>query len=39
MSHPAFSQVPFLLEVPGLQKDGPDLENILRLKRIRDEVA
>ncbi len=39
MSHPAFSQVPFLLEVPGLQKEGPDLENILRLKRIRDEVA
>ena len=39
MSHPAFSQVPVLLEVPGLQKEGPDLENVGRLKRIRDDVA
>lgn len=39
MSHPAFAEVPFLLEVPGLEKAGPDLENINRLKTIRAEVG
>jgi deoxyribonuclease-4 len=39
MSHPAFAGIPFLLEVPGMDKKGPDAENIIRLKRIRDEIA
>jgi deoxyribonuclease-4 len=39
MAHPAFAGIPFLLEVPGMDKKGPDAENINRLKRIRDEVA
>ncbi|MFQ5933743.1 MAG: deoxyribonuclease IV [Dehalococcoidia bacterium] len=28
MSHPAFRDVPFLLEVPGFDKTGPDKKNI-----------
>ena len=36
MRHPAFAEVPFLLEVPGLDGKGPDEENVNRLKRIRD---
>ena len=45
MGHPAFAGKAFLLEVPGLptdahpKGDGPDAENIARLKAIRDEVA
>jgi deoxyribonuclease-4 len=39
MSHPAFANIPFLLEVPGMDKKGPDAENVGRLKRIRDEIA
>ena len=44
-AHPAFAGKAFLLEVPGLpteahpKGDGPDAENIARLKAIRDEVA
>jgi deoxyribonuclease-4 len=36
LAHPAFADVPFLLEVPGLDGKGPDAENVSRLKRIRD---
>ena len=39
MSHPAFAEVPFILEVPGIDGNGPDRENLERLKRIRDEVG
>ena len=39
MGNPAFRDVPFFLEVPGFEGDGPDLENVQRLKRLRDEVA
>ena len=45
LGHPAFAGKAFLLEVPGLpteadpKGDGPDAENIARLKAIRDEVA
>lgn len=39
MAHPAFADVPFLLEVPGIEKDGPDLENVERLRAIRREVG
>ena len=35
MSHPAFREVPFILEVPGFNKKGPDKENLDRLKDIR----
>jgi len=44
-AHPAFAGRAFLLEVPGLptaahpKGDGPDAENVARLKAIRDEVA
>ncbi len=36
MAHAAFADVPFLLEVPGFEGNGPDEENIRRLKQIRD---
>jgi len=35
MSHPAFADVPFLLEVPGYDNEGPDRANVETLKRIR----
>lgn len=44
MAHPAFAGKAFLLEVPGFptpekpKGDGPDAENVSRLKAIRDEV-
>ena len=36
MSHPLFRDVPFLLEVPGFSGEGPDLENVRRLKELRE---
>jgi deoxyribonuclease-4 len=36
MAHPAFKDVPFLLEVPGFEKKGPDQRNIEILQSIRD---
>ncbi|MFN0095897.1 MAG: deoxyribonuclease IV [Dehalococcoidia bacterium] len=39
MAHPAFANVPFLLEVPGIEDKGPDSENVERLKRLRSEVG
>lgn len=44
LAHPAFRGKSFLLEVPGIpteahpKGDGPDLENVRRLKRLRDEA-
>ncbi len=35
MGHPAFKDVPFLLEVPGFANEGPDRENVDLLKAIR----
>jgi deoxyribonuclease-4 len=36
MASPAFADVPFLLEVPGVNgKSGPDVENVKRLKALR----
>jgi deoxyribonuclease-4 len=32
-------RLPMFLEVPGIDGTGPDLENVQRLKRLRDEVA
>lgn len=39
MSHSAFADVPFLLEVPGADKKGPDKENVDRLKAVRAELG
>ena len=39
MGHEAFAGVPFLLEVPGDDKKGPDKPNLDRLKAIRDELG
>ena len=39
MSHPAFRDVPFLLEVPGFEKKGPDKENVDILRQIRRELG
>ena len=39
MGHPAFRDVPFLLEVPGFEGKGPDLQNVEILKKIRQQVG
>ena len=39
MSHVAFREVPFFLEVPGVERNGPDEENINRLKSIRGDLG
>lgn len=39
MDHPAFRNVPFILEVPGFDKKGPDKENLDRLKSIRSRLG
>ena len=38
MGHAAFRDVPFILEVPGFEKNGPDKENVDRLKAVRAAV-
>jgi hypothetical protein len=39
MGHPAFRDVPFLLEVPGFEGKGPDQRNVDLLKEIRHRVG
>ena len=39
MSHDAFKQVPFFLEVPGFERKGPDRANLDILKGIRSKVT
>ena len=39
MAHEAFRDVPFLLEVPGPDKKGPDEANVNILKQLRSEVG
>jgi deoxyribonuclease-4 len=39
MAHPAFRDVPFLLEVPGFDGEGPDKANVDLLKEIRAKVG
>ena len=39
MGHPAFRDVPFLLEVPGVDGKGPDKENLDRLKAVRNRLG
>src|SRR4030042_1491349 len=38
MAHPAFRELPFILEIPGLHNLGPDKENLDILKGIREEA-
>jgi len=38
-SHPAFADLPFLLEVPGFDDQGPDAQNVAILKELREEAA
>jgi len=39
MAQPAFSELPFLLEVPGTDRKGPDKPNLDRLKDIRARLS
>lgn len=39
MSHAAFRDVPFLLEVPGFEGNGPDKQNLDILKDLRAEIG
>ena len=39
MSHPAFRDVPFLLETPGFDNQGPDQRNVEILKRLREKAG
>ena len=39
MAHEAFREVPFILEVPGFEKNGPDKENMERIKDIRSRLG
>ena len=39
LGHGAFQEVPFILEVPGQDKKGPDKDNVDRLKSIRAQVS
>lgn len=39
MGNPAFKDVPFFLEVPGFEGDGPDRRNVDILKNIRQQVG
>jgi deoxyribonuclease-4 len=39
MSHPAFRDVPFLLEVPGFDNQGPDRRNVEILKGLREKTG
>lgn len=38
INHPKLQNVPFILEVPGFSNNGPDTENILKLKSLIDQV-
>ncbi|MBI2868150.1 MAG: deoxyribonuclease IV [Chloroflexi bacterium] len=39
MGHPAFKALPFLLEVPGFEHQGPDQQNVGILKDIREKLG
>jgi deoxyribonuclease-4 len=39
MGHPGFRDVPFVMEVPGLEGKGSDKTNLDRLKQIRSELG
>ena len=37
VNHPAFADLPGIIEVPGLDGDGPDLANMDLLRGLRSE--
>ena len=39
MSHPALRDIPFLLETPGFDKEGPDRRNVEILKSLRKKAG
>ena len=39
IANPAFKDLPFFLEVPGLEGKGPDRENLDILKDMRSRLA
>ncbi len=39
LAEPRLRDLPFILEVPGLDNKGPDRENVERLKQLRAEIA
>jgi len=39
MSHPAFRDVPFILEVPGFDNKGPDKQNMETLRSLRTKAG
>ena len=39
LAHPAFAEIPFYLEVPGFEGNGPDSENVATMKSIREKVG
>ncbi len=39
LGHPAFANLPLLLEVPGFDKNGPDRQNVDILREIRRKVG
>ncbi len=39
MSHGAFRDVPFLIETPGFDNQGPDLRNVDILKALREKIG
>ncbi len=38
LNQPEIKHIPLILEVPGLEKKGPDAENVLRLKKLVGEA-
>jgi apurinic endonuclease APN1 len=38
LTHPAFADLPFILEVPGFEDSGPDAPNVKILKELRAEA-
>jgi deoxyribonuclease-4 len=39
LAHPAFADMPLLLEVPGFDHSGPDRQNVDRLRSIRSRLG
>ena len=39
LAHPAFREVPFFLEVPGFDNDGPDARNIEILRTVAERAG
>ena len=38
LAHPAFRDVPFYLEVPGYDGEGPDARNVETMKSVRSKL-